>query len=224
MSVPFRRTRRFRTLIVLFLLGAAGFGVLAVGVQLSEPLLRIDHTVADRLHEHARQSPGLVRFFLALTWLGTFWALFSLSVVTIGAMWWLGQPRLALAWAIVLIGSGLWIDGIKNAFDRDRPEYNRVFTTETSYSFPSGHAAGSTVGYGMLAYCLALRWRTWRRRLGLVVGLGLLVLAIGFSRIYLGVHYLSDVLAGFALGLAWLALCVCAIEAVRARLPKPLAA
>jgi undecaprenyl-diphosphatase len=219
MSVPFRRTRRFRTLIVLFLLGAAGFGLLAAGVHWSEPLLRIDHTVADRLHEHARASPGWVRFFLALTWLGTFWALTTLSVVAMVAMWRIGQPRLALAWAIVLAGSGLWIDGIKHAVDRERPEYNRVFTTETSYSFPSGHAAGSSVGYGMLAYCLALRWRTWRRRLGLVVVLGLLVLAIGFSRLYLGVHFFSDVLAGFALGLAWLALCVCAIEAVRARLP-----
>jgi undecaprenyl-diphosphatase len=72
----------------------------------------------------------------------------------------------------------------------------------------------------MLAYCLALRWRTWRRRLALVVGLGLLVLLIGFSRLYLGVHYLSDVLAGYALALAWLGLCLITIEAVRARLPR----
>src|SRR5262245_53154350 len=121
MSVPFRRTRRFRTLIALFLLGAAGFGLLAAGVQWSEPLLRIDHNVADRLHEHARASPGFVRFFLALTWLGTFWALTTLSVVAIVAMWQFGHGRLALAWAIVLIGSGLLIDGIKKVVDRERP-------------------------------------------------------------------------------------------------------
>src|SRR5439155_17690729 len=113
-----------------------------------------------------------------------------------------------------------WIDAIKNVVDRQRPVYNRIFTSEESPSFPSGHAAGSAVGYGMLAYCLALRWRTWRRRLPLVGVLVLLVLLIGFSRLYLGVHYLSDVLAGYALGLAWLALCVCAIEAIRMQLPK----
>jgi undecaprenyl-diphosphatase len=215
---PFYHTRRFRLLIALFLLGALAFGVLALGVEKSERLLRIDHTVAERLNEVAVRSPGLVRFFLAVTWLGTFAALTTLSVVVVVVLWRLGLRRLALAYAVVLAGSGLWIDFFKDLFERDRPVYNSEFTHETSYSFPSGHAAGSAVGYGMLAYCLALRWRAWRRRWPLVAGLGLLVLLIGFSRIFLGVHYLSDVLAGYALGLAWLALCVCALEAVRARL------
>lgn len=218
--IPFRRTRRFRTLVAVFLLGSVAFGLLAAGVVWSEPVVRIDQSVAEGLHRHALESPGLVRFFLAVTRLGTLPVLAALSLAVIAVLWALGLPRLALAWAVVLAGSGLWIDALKNTFDRPRPIFNSDFAYEASYSFPSGHAAGSAVGYGMLAYCLALRWRTWRRRLALVVGLALLVLLIGFTRIYLGVHYLSDILAGYALGLAWLAVCVCAIEAIRARLPK----
>lgn len=219
--IPFRRTRRFRVLVAAILLGSAAFGLLAAGVAWSEPVLHIDTTVTEAMNRHAERSPGWVWFFNAVTWLGTFYALAGLSVIMIGALWWSGYPRLALAWLIVLAGSALWIVAPKNVFDRARPVYNGKFTKpEATFSFPSGHAVGSAVGYGMLTYCLALRWQTQRRRVVLVVGLGLLVLLIGFSRVYLCVHYLSDVLAGFALGLAWLALCVCAIEAIRARLPK----
>jgi undecaprenyl-diphosphatase len=219
--IPFRRTHRFRTLVAAVLLGGIAFGLLAAGVVWSEPLLHIDATVTEAMNRHAEQSPGWVRFFNGVTWLGTTTALAALSAAMIVALWWSGHPRLALAWLIVVAGSALWIVAPKNVFDRERPAYNGKFSKpENTFGFPSGHAVGSSVGYGMLAYCLALRWRTRPRRLALVAGLGLLVLLIGFTRIYLCVHYLSDVLAGFAVGLAWLALCVCAIEAIRARLPK----
>jgi undecaprenyl-diphosphatase len=215
-----RRFGRLRTLLLLCVAGAIGFGSLAAGVERSEHLVHLDDTVANDLHQHALASPGWVRFFLAVTRLGTFPWLATLSVLAIATMWWLGQRRLALAWLIVLVGSGLLIELLKDTFDRPRPPFNHFFTSEDSYSFPSGHAAGSGVAYGMLAYCLALRWPDWRRRLAVVVVLGLLVLVIGFSRLYLGVHYLSDVLAGYALALAWLALSVWAIEWIRARLSK----
>jgi undecaprenyl-diphosphatase len=219
--IPFRHTRRFRTLVATVLLAGVVFGVLAAGVGWSEPMLHLDAAVTEVVNRRAEQSPGWVWFFNGVTWLGTTTALAALSVAAIGALWWSGQPRLALAWLIVLAGSALWIVVPKNVFDRERPAYNGKFTKpEDTFSFPSGHAVGSTVGYGMLAYCLALRWRTRPRRIASTVGLGLLVLLIGFTRVYLCVHYLSDVLAGFAVGLAWLALCVCGIEAIRARLPK----
>ena len=163
-------------------------------------------------------SPGTVQFFETVTWFGTFKALTALSVFAILAIAHVGRKRLALAWLLTLVGSGLAIEALKEVFERPRPVWDQPFAIEKSFSYPSGHACGSTVGYGMLAYCVALRWTAWRRRVGLVVGLAAWVLLIGFSRIYLGVHYLSDVLAGYALGLAWLALCIVVIEEVRARL------
>ncbi len=217
---PARRWSRFRALLSLCLLGSVAFGLLAAGVVWSERLVHLDETVANELHRHALASPGTVRFFQAVTWLGTLPAFVVLSAVAIGVMWLLRHARLALAWLIVLIGSGLLIDLFKDLFERPRPPFHNQFAKEMSYSFPSGHAVASAVAYGMLAYCLALRWHTWRRRIVVVAVFGLLVLLIGFSRLYLGVHYLSDVLAGYALALAWLALSIWAIELLRARLPK----
>jgi membrane-associated phospholipid phosphatase len=144
-----------------------------------------------------------------------------LSVIVVAGMWWAGRPRLGFAWLVALIGGGLWVDGLKNAFDRPRPPYNTEFTTELTYSFPSGHAASSAVAYGMLAYCLALHWRKRWQRVCLFGGAAALVLLIGFTRLYLGVHYLSDVLAGYALALAWVSLCVYVIELLRERFLRP---
>jgi membrane-associated phospholipid phosphatase len=213
--------RPHRRWVLMFVVGSAAFGVLAMGVAWSEPLIHLDEVVAATLHRHAEQSPGSVRVLLAVTRLGTFPAFVVLSIVVVACMWWAGRPRLGLAWLLALIGGGLWVDGLKHVFDRPRPPYNAEFTTEYSYSFPSGHSASSAVAYGMLAYCLALHWRTRRQRIALCVGFGMLVLLIGFSRLYLGVHYLSDVLAGYALALAWVSLCVAVIELLRVRFNRP---
>jgi len=81
-----------------------------------------------------------------------------------------------------------------------RPYFEHPLVLEASYSFPSGHATMSLVSYGMLAYFCVLALRTWRARTALVFGAAPLVLLISFSRMYLGVHYFSDVVAGFASG------------------------
>jgi membrane-associated phospholipid phosphatase len=213
-----RRSPYFRHLVILCLAGAVAFAGLTLAVAGSESFTHLDTTVAEACHRHATESPGTVRFFQIVTWFGTFRALTALSIVAIITIAHVGRRRLALAWLLTLVGSGLAIEAMKEVFERPRPVWDQPFALEESFSYPSGHASGSTVGYGMLAYCVALRWKSWRRRLGLVTGLAAWVLLIGFSRIYLGVHYLSDVLAGYALGLAWLALCIVTIEEVRVRL------
>jgi undecaprenyl-diphosphatase len=81
----------------------------------------------------------------------------------------------------------------------------------SGWAFPSGHAMNGVIVYGMLTYVLQGRLGAGERRIILMIATGL-VLAIGFSRIYLGAHYLSDVLAGYASGLFWLALCISVFE------------
>lgn len=213
-----RRSPYFRHLVILCLAGAVLFALFTLAVAGSESVTHLDSTIAEACHRHAMASPGTLYFFQIVTWFGTFKALTILSIVAILAIAHVGRKRLALAWLLTLVGSGLAIEAMKEVFERPRPVWEKPFAVEESFSYPSGHASGSTVGYGMVAYCLALRWKSWRRRLGLVVGLAAWVLLIGFSRIYIGVHYLSDVLAGYALGLAWLALCIVVIEEVRVRL------
>jgi membrane-associated phospholipid phosphatase len=203
----------------LCLVGSVGFATLAVGVESWQRLTDVDRTVSDTLRGHAYAHPDVENLFEAITWLGAPETMTALTILAALAFWRGRHRRLAAAWVIVMAGTGLLIEGFKDTFERDRPSFPAPYEQLPSYSFPSGHSAGSVAGYGLMAYCLGLRWPGRPRRLALVFGLGLVVLVIGFSRIYLGRHYLSDVLAGFALGTAWLALCVLVLETLRARLP-----
>src|SRR5258708_35319200 len=108
--------------------------------------------------------------------------------------------------------------------DKERPDQHSVSDHGThrmqagSFSFPSGHAMGSMIGYGMLIWTLFVIWHprhTWKVVIYLLAGL--LVVAIGLSRIFLGVHYPSDVVGGWAAALAWLAVCITGVNVARHR-------
>ena len=98
---------------------------------------------------------------------------------------------------------------LKAVYERARPDLGTVIPLPHSYSFPSGHAATAVVLYGALGILLAERASSRLRAAGWLAGAALLALAIGTSRVLLNVHFVSDVAAGFAVGLAWL--CCCAI-------------
>ena len=107
---------------------------------------------------------------------------------------------------LVLGGAELLNLILKLSFHRARPEV--AFVHLDTYSFPSGHAMISTAAYGALAYLAWSHLHTTRRRLIVATGTVVLLALIGFSRIYLGVHYLSDVLAGITGGLFWLSVSI----------------
>jgi len=107
--------------------------------------------------------------------------------------------------AITCAGGDLLNVALKASFHRTRPEYASEFHL-TSWSFPSGHAMDSLIGFGLLAYWVARRYP--KRRRTVWVAAAALVLLIGYARIYLGVHFLSDVVAGYAAGLVWLIVCI----------------
>jgi membrane-associated phospholipid phosphatase len=101
---------------------------------------------------------------------------------------------------------------MKLGFRRERPFFADPLATESTFSFPSGHALVSLAVYGAIALLLARRISSHRRGALLLAATAIWVALIGFSRLYLGVHFLSDVLAGFAAGAAWLALLYLALE------------
>ncbi len=109
---------------------------------------------------------------------------------------------------------------LKHVFLRDRPTLSDHILTLASYSFPSGHVAAATLFYGVLAVFLASNIRTLRWRALIVTAAGALVILVGITRIYLGVHYFSDVVAAAAASTAWLVLCLLAIDALRRRRQK----
>lgn len=119
---------------------------------------------------------------------------------------WLEAVLLAVP-GVMLLNAGL-----KQIFARHRPYFADPWTSLTSYSFPSGHVSQSTVFYGLLAAWLCVRCSGQRSRVLFVMAASLMVVAVAVSRLYLGAHYLTDVLAAFFEGIGWLAVCriVCA--------------
>ena len=203
--------------LTLGLLAAAGclwiFGRLAEDVVSNDSQVSIDQTVATAIH--GLMTPALTTFFLVVTALGSMEAIALLSVV--GAVVFGTWRRWLLfgTWVIAAGGSVMFILLLKALFARPRPYFEQPLLLETYYSFPSGHAMEAVVLYGTLAYFAVLALRTWRARAAVILGTSLLVLLIGFSRMYLGVHYFSDVVAGYAAGGMWLSTCITAMEFVR---------
>jgi undecaprenyl-diphosphatase len=119
-------------------------------------------------------------------------------------------------WAISQGGSALLNYVMKIAFARARPDGADPTVYASGWSFPSGHALGSLIGYGMLAYVLIVLWiHRPRAQLAVALGAALLIVAIGLSRLYLGVHYFSDVVGGYAAGVLWLSACISGVEVAR---------
>jgi undecaprenyl-diphosphatase len=107
---------------------------------------------------------------------------------------------------------------MKFAFERSRPRsFDAPLLALSIYSFPSGHAAGATLFYGVLAAVVIANIRAWRWRVLIALAALLIVMLVGLSRIYLGDHYLSDVLAAFTESVAWLTLCLMAVHTLRER-------
>lgn len=139
----------------------------------------------------------IMEFFRALTHLGSPMAFIILSVVGIIGLSLMRRHLQAKCLLAVVLSSWILNDGLKNLFSRSRPT-GEALTIATGYSFPSGHAMVSIAFYGFLAY-LAFSQGGKKGILAAIV-LGLLVFLIGFSRVYLNVHYPSDVLGGWIFG------------------------
>jgi membrane-associated phospholipid phosphatase len=201
----------FPLLVALGVLAASlwAFGLLADNAIEDET--GSDQRLADWLHGQA--TDPLTDLFHAITFLGNFVTLLAVTLVAVAILWRRRERTDALFVALAFVGAQVLSNGMKLGFRRERPFFPDPLATESTFSFPSGHALVSVAVYGALALVLAGHLSSpWHRAL-LFAGTASLVLAIGFSRLYLGVHFLSDVLAGFAAGVAWLSLLYLALEA-----------
>jgi membrane-associated phospholipid phosphatase len=200
---------------VVLVIAAWIFGAIAEDVVNGDPLTVVDRCLANWLHAHA--TPAVTRAMLVASELagpriavGLTLATALVLLVMRGWLWLL---------ALVLVVPGGWLLDplLKIAYRRARPTFEIPLLVLTDYGFPSGHTMMATLLYGFLGFFLVTRVRSWRWR-GLVISVaGALVIFVGFSRIYLGAHYLSDVLAAVAAGVAWLVLCVNAVATLRDR-------
>ena len=211
------RLRAFGLPLLAALLVLAG-SLWALGLIIDETIregeVRTDERVADWLH--GRATEPFTDVFRAITTFGNFATLIVVVVIAVAVLWRRGERTDALFVAVAFLGAQVLSSGMKLGFRRERPFFPDPLATESTFSFPSGHALVSLAVYGSIALVVARRLPRRRDRILLLAATGLLVLAIGFSRLYLGVHFLSDVLAGYAAGIAWLALLYMVIE-IRSR-------
>jgi len=196
------------------------FGFLTESLWNSRPIIDLDREFAEVLH--ARASPPLTQLFEAITALGSSQTLALVALIAVAILVSRRQLLDALLVVIALLGAELIDAAVKDGFERERPVFTDPIARRASgFSFPSAHAGASMALYGALAFLLSRDRMSPRTRVGCFVGAALLVGAIGFSRLYLGAHYLSDVLAGFTLGLAWVTLVVLLIGWARMRGDRP---
>ncbi|WP_437957954.1 phosphatase PAP2 family protein [Sorangium sp. So ce119] len=196
-------------------MAALVFVALADAVSGGASIVQVDRALARALHG-ATSSAG-VAALRAFTHLGSGWALTVVAIVVAAALLWRRERVLAVGWLIALAGGGLLNYALKALFARPRPTFDEPLALAAGWSFPSGHSMGTFVTFGMLSYLGLLFVRTLRVRLAVLALAMSWTVAMGFSRMYLGVHYLSDVLAGFAAGSMWLAVCISGIEVARRR-------
>lgn len=149
------------------------------------------------------RNPTLVKIFLWITLLGKASTVVVIATTCI-IFWWLYYKRnYIIPFMVGLLGSSACMYIGKIAFQRPRPLDVSVYTEQT-FSFPSGHATLAIFIYGFIAYFLWRNTKSWKGKLNSVFSSTTIIILIGFSRLYLGVHYLSDVLGGMLLGLLWL--------------------
>lgn len=205
----------FSILAFAFAAGAVAlFFELADELGADESLGRFDAALSAALREHL--SHGTLRFFAAITRLGDPEFLIMLSAVVAVILAAARRSLLAGAWIVATVGGGLMNRLLKSVFERTRPLHDHGLANETGWSFPSGHASGSMLVYGLLGYLIVRHApAAWHVPVALT-SLALIVF-VGSSRVLLQVHYLSDILAGYASAATWVALCIAGLEAVRWR-------
>ncbi len=177
-----------------------------------EPLTVADAQLSTWLH--VRGSPPLTTAMLVSTSLGATWTVTCIAAGFLFYLLWRRRFYWFAGVASSVFGGMLLNKLLKYVFHRARPHFDDPILRLTSYSFPSGHTMMATVLYGVLAAYLLAEAKDWRQRVLIIPAVGFLILLVGFSRIYLGAHYLSDVLGALAEGLAWLSLCLTVVYSV----------
>jgi membrane-associated phospholipid phosphatase len=208
------------TPILLFFLISSGliFGAIAVDVFRHGTLFQADAVFSNWLA--SQSTPIGFDFFTLITWLG------SATAITAGSLCLAFKLYQSKRWADIrllvtaVVGSALMDLILKVIFHRPRPNVSLIPFNLSGLSFPSGHAMDATVFYGIIAYWIVVSYQNRKIQALAVADWIALAALIGFSRLYLGVHYLTDVLAGWSAGIFCLTLCIL-IEHYRSQSKEP---
>ena len=217
-----RAQSRLGPLALVLLSAAIGFALVLVAASLFAEIAEhlgpgatmslADEALTASIRAHV--APATLAAFAVLTHFGDVITLTLLGTGVALVLWWQRHRVLAVGWVIALGGNALLNPLLKRVFERVRPVHEVGLINELGWSFPSGHTSGATVAYGMLAY-VAIRTLPQPWHAPLVLAATALAFTVGCSRVFLQVHFASDVLAGFASGAAWLTVCIVSVELAR---------
>lgn len=192
------------------------FGETTEAVVNQDDIAAVDNPVTRWLVE--RREPWSTAALHAVTELGSAWFVVTLIVVLTLILWIQRRPWTELLVVpISSVGAATLVTFVKLSIARPRPDLGEIVATAGGFSFPSGHSAQAVACYGALAWLVAHVTRTRRSTILAWAGATVLAVLIGFSRLYLGVHWLSDVVGGFVLGAAWLTVTLSAVAARQRR-------
>ncbi|OGY58129.1 MAG: hypothetical protein A3E61_01495 [Candidatus Colwellbacteria bacterium RIFCSPHIGHO2_12_FULL_43_12] len=181
----------------------------------SDPLALTDVRIANLLY--AFRNDEALSFFTWVTTLGSAPIIITSSIAFSIVLWIWKKHKYLLPFWLTLAGAQLFSSLGKVVIRRPRPEL--AFYNEHTFSFPSGHAALSVVFYGFIAYFLFRSIKKWEKKVAVLCAALFIISLIGFSRIYIGVHFLSDVWGGYLLGAIWLVIGITVSEIINRRNP-----
>jgi membrane-associated phospholipid phosphatase len=203
--------------VVLLMLAAWAFGAVAEEVVEGDWITEFDVHLANWLHAHASNGGSLTQLMLFVT----HWHSVGGVLVMVALLGWWLYARRAWYWLLALVftvpGGMLLNVLLKITFQRARPRFDEPLLTLSTYSFPSGHAVAATLLYGFLAAYLTRHAHSWAERIVVTLLACLMVALVGASRMYLGAHYLTDIMAALAEGCAWLVVCITGMSTLRRR-------
>lgn len=207
----FSLLKAFRTVfeffgLKLFLGLAAAFAALFLFGWLAEEVFEgatvaFDESVRATVHRTA--TPFLTEAMKFITFLGSTIFLVSATLIAAAGFYYRKHKRAFVLLLVTMIGEVILLSSLKFSFKRARPEPFFDYTLPASYSFPSGHSLSSFCFYAILAALITARMQNRALKIFVWTAAAALILLVGLSRVYLGVHYPSDVLAGYAVGLIW---------------------
>ena len=199
--------------MLAIVLGCWWFGGIVEDLLTNDPLVQIDHDLALWFHQHG--TPALTLVARVFTFFGSVGFITSASIVA-AVVFLSRKSRVELLAVVFTMGGGSLLNiFLKHIFHRQRPVLENPLVTLSSYGFPSGHTMGATLLYGLMALFAAGWCVSWRSRVLAWSGAVLLILLVGLSRIYLGAHYLSDVIGAMAAAIVWLSVSWTAVETLR---------
>lgn len=216
-----KRYKNYLPVVAILVVGAlftawAGDGFIDLAEKVHAKNTALEHADTS-VHDWTitERSPGSTRFFTTMTMIGGPIGVAVILVIVAIVLAVRRRWRWLIYLAVTAGGGGLLSMELKRYFARARPDVAEMIRRANGYSFPSGHAMGSAVAFGALAYLSFRAIKSWPAKTAVIAFLYTVIAAVALSRVYLGVHWISDVLGGVTAGTVWVASTTVAYETLR---------